>query len=62
MAISCEELFDQALGLDEDEPAGLAGLFLESLGIEAEEGVEAGSSAGCWSLMLARSSVSRGKR
>jgi putative addiction module component len=41
MATSTEELFDQALDLDERERAAFASLLIESLDREAEEGVEA---------------------
>jgi len=41
MATSREELYKAALDLTESERAELAGLLLESLDSEAEEGVEA---------------------
>jgi len=41
MAISKEQLFQEVLHLDDDSRAVLAGLLIESLDTETEEGVEA---------------------
>lgn len=41
MATSVRELYQQAMGLEDEERASLAGLLLESLDTEVEEGVEA---------------------
>lgn len=41
MAISREQLFEEALHLDEDARARLAGLLIDSLDMEAEKGAEA---------------------
>ena len=41
MATSARELYQQAMELEEKERASLAGLLLESLDTEVEEGVEA---------------------
>ena len=46
MATSREELYKAALDLTEGERAELAGLLLESLDSEAEEGVEAATCVG----------------
>lgn len=40
MAISREKLVEELLDLEEDERAELAGLLIESLDAEVEEGVE----------------------
>jgi putative addiction module component (TIGR02574 family) len=41
MAVSREELFRQALQLNESERATLAGMLIDSIDSEVEEGVEA---------------------
>lgn len=41
MSVSREELFRQALQLDESERAALAGMLIDSIDSEVEEGVEA---------------------
>ena len=41
MATSARELYKQAMELEDEERASLAGLLLESLDTEVEEGVEA---------------------
>lgn len=41
MATSASELYQQAMELEDEERASLAGLLLESLDTEVEEGVEA---------------------
>jgi len=41
MAIPKEKLFQEALHLDDETRAALAGLLIESLDTEVEEGVEA---------------------
>lgn len=41
MAVSREELFRQALQLDESECAALVGLLIDSIDSDGEEGVEA---------------------
>ncbi len=41
MATSANELFKQAMELKDEERASLAGLLLESLDTEVEDGVEA---------------------
>ena len=41
MVTSADELFKQAMELEDEERASLAGLLLESLDTEVEEGVEA---------------------
>ncbi|TCK17655.1 putative addiction module component (TIGR02574 family) [Thiogranum longum] len=41
MATSARELYQQAMELEDEERASLAGLLLESLDTEVEEGVEA---------------------
>ena len=41
MATSASELFKQAMELEDEERASLAGLLLESLDTEVEDGVEA---------------------
>jgi len=41
MAVSREELFRQALQLDESERAALAGMLIDSIDNDVEEGVEA---------------------
>ncbi len=41
MAVSREELFRQALQLNESERAALAGMLIDSIDNEVEEGVEA---------------------
>ena len=41
MAISREKLVEELLDLEEEERAELAGLLIESLDVEVEDGVEA---------------------
>lgn len=41
MAVSREDLFRQALQLDESERAALAGMLIDSIDSDGEEGVEA---------------------
>lgn len=41
MAVSREELFRQALQLDESERAALVGMLIDSIDSDGEEGVEA---------------------
>ncbi len=41
MAIPKEQLFQEALHLDEESRAALTGVLIESLDMETEEGVEA---------------------
>jgi putative addiction module component (TIGR02574 family) len=41
MAVSREDLFRQALQLDEAERAALAGMLIDSIDSDSEEGVEA---------------------
>lgn len=41
MAVSREELFRQALQLDESERAALVGMLIDSIDNDGEEGVEA---------------------